>query len=156
MTLHIATITPKHIVCVSDRLLSPKHELANDRYKHLVLMADDGSAIISFAGFAGTINSEDDLENSTIDWLTQICSETSSNGKHSIDEHLNDIEKNANGFISKFQKNLDLRLAIFVVGQCKGKQFIRVIDNYLNEHLQETKISNRNLLRIRQTIVNIS
>lgn len=139
MTLHIATITPKHIVCVSDRLLSPKHELANDRYKHLVLMADDGSAIISFAGFAGTINSEDDLENSTIDWLTQICSETSSNGKHSIDEHLNDIEKNANGFISKFQKNLDLRLAIFVVGQCKGKQFIRVIDNYLNEHLQETK-----------------
>lgn len=141
MTLHIATITPKHIVCVSDRLLSSSHgflELANDRYKHLVLMADDGSAIISFAGFAGTINSEGDLENATIDWLTQICSETSSNGKHSIDEHLNDIKKNANGFINKFQKNLDLRLAILVVGQCKGEQFIRVIDNYLNEHLQET------------------
>lgn len=142
MTLHIATITAKHIVCVSDRLLSSSNgsflELANDRYKHLVLIADDGSAIISFAGIAGTINSEGDLENSTLKWITHTCDETSRHGGHTINEHLKGIKSNAPEFIKKFNKEHDLRLAILAVGQSNGEQFICVIDNYLNEQLQES------------------
>jgi len=142
MTLHIATITKNHIVCVSDRLISSSSghviELANDRYKHLVLITDDGSAVISFAGIAGTINSEGELENSTLNWLTQALNEASGQNKYTIIEHLNKLKDSAPEFLKNFKTEHDQRLSIFAVGQRKSKQFISVIHNYLDKRLDDS------------------
>ncbi len=141
MTLHINTITPTHIISVSDRQISTSRgmlELADDRYKHLLLMTDDGAAIISFAGFAGTITADGQFERSTIDWLTELCSETSRSGKHTIDAHLTDIRDQSKQYIDEFRKKGIkpelLRLAIVALGLCNNQQFTCVIDNCLENY----------------------
>jgi hypothetical protein len=58
MTLHVVTITPEHVLSVSDRLISTSggiKELDDDRFKHVTLQTDDARAVISFAGFAGKL-----------------------------------------------------------------------------------------------------
>ena len=94
MTLHINVITPNHVINVSDRLISTPtgyKEFDNDRYKHMVLITDDAKAIVSFAGFAGCFNASDQLKESMIDWLTQVIHETSVQGQHGIEKHLEDL-----------------------------------------------------------------
>jgi len=52
MTIHINTITPNHVITVSDRLLSTPTghiELGDDRYKHLILICDDARVVTSVA-----------------------------------------------------------------------------------------------------------
>ena len=74
MTLHIVTITPNHVICVSDRLIftpAGYREVDNDRYKHFLLLTDDARVIITFAGFAGILGPDEQLRETTIDWLTK-------------------------------------------------------------------------------------
>ena len=92
MTLHIRTITPNHVVYVSDRLIhTPTSyiELANDRYKHLILICDDARVVTSFAGIAGVIvpskDAASELANGTIDWITEVFQETSPNYQEKIE-----------------------------------------------------------------------
>jgi hypothetical protein len=71
MTLHITTITRKHIISVSDRLIATSSgfcELDADLYKHLILITDDAVMTIGFAGFAGLSSSP----NQTMDWFTEV------------------------------------------------------------------------------------
>jgi len=68
MTLHITTFMPNHIVSVSDRLLSvASHnnrnltvELADDQYKHIVLICDNAKTLVSFTGIAGLVRRDED------------------------------------------------------------------------------------------------
>ena len=142
MTLHIITITPKHIINVSDRLISTasgsKRELDNDLYKHLILITNDAVMTISFAGFAGL----DYSPNQTMDWLTEVINKTSSNGFHSIEKHLSNIAIAANKYIVQFKTQRiqaeALRLAVYAVGWVGTKeygevQYSCVIDNCIDK-----------------------
>lgn len=140
MTLHIVTITPNHVVVVSDRLIATSagyRELDNDRYKHLLLITDDARVIISFAGFAGILGSGNNLRETTIDWLTQVIQHTSREGRHRIDQHLTDIRDRAKDYINSLRNSRippsDLRLAILASGWVGSEQFNCVIDNCLEK-----------------------
>ena len=140
MTLHITTITPNHVVSVSDRLIATSagyRELDNDRYKHLLLVTDDAKVVISFAGFAGILGSDNNLKETTIDWLTQEIQHTSGEGHHRINEHLTDIRDHAQDYINSLSSNrippTDLRLAILASGWVGPEQFNCVIDNCLEK-----------------------
>lgn len=141
MTLHITTITPNHIITVSDRLIAPSPgycELDDDLYKHLILITDDASMTISFAGFAGLISSP----NQTVNWLTEVVNKTSSSGCHAIEKHLANIECAANDYISQFKgpgvHAGALRLAIYACGWVGTKEYGEiqygcVIDNCIDK-----------------------
>jgi len=137
MTLHIQTITPNHLVYVSDRLINTPAgylELADDRNKHLILLCDDAQVVASFAGIAG-IPKGSDLKDSTIDWLTDVF-QTTSQKAHGIDDHLYHLGRQVQPHIDglKRQYKLDsnmLRLAIQISGWIGDIQFSCVIDNYL-------------------------
>lgn len=140
MTLHIVTITPNHVVSVSDRLIATSagyRELDNDRYKHLLLITDDARVIISFAGFAGILGSDNSLKKTTIDWLTQVIEHTSREGHHTISQHLTDIREHAQDYINNLRSGrnppTDLRLAILASGWVGLEQFNCIIDNYLEK-----------------------
>lgn len=145
MTLHITTITPYHIITVSDRLIATASEskigyrdLDNDLYKHLILITDDARMTISFAGFAGLKSSP----NQTIEWLTEVISNTSRDGFHTIEKHLSNIAIAANDYIVQYKKKrvpaAALRLAIYACGWVGTKeygevQYCCVIDNYIDK-----------------------
>jgi len=138
MTLHIATIMPNHVIVVSDRLiatLAGYRELDNDSYKHLLLVTDDAKVIISFAGFAGILGSDNNLKETTIDWLIQVIQRTSGEGYHRINEHLTDIRDYAQGYINSLSNNrippTDLHLVILASGWVGPEQFNCVFDNCL-------------------------
>ena len=143
MTLHITTITPNHVISVSDRLVATSGgyiELDNDRYKHLILKTDDARVIVTFAGFAGIPASDGTLGKTTIDRLTRIIQNTSSKGYHLIGEHIKDIFNSVSRRINKLKKlkkcgisAKDLRLAIVISGWIGQEQFNYVIDNCLEK-----------------------
>ena len=143
MTLHINTITPNHIISVSDRLLSTSTgyiEDANDRYKHLILITDDARVLVTFSGFAGIIGKNDVLEESTIDWLTNVIMNTARDGRHKLwEDHIKDIKNDAEKRIEKLhtQDNVPLsklRLAIFIAGEYKGDLFGFIIENSIEKY----------------------
>jgi hypothetical protein len=135
MTLHVVTITPNHILSVSDRLISTSGgliELDDDRFKHVTLQTDDARAVISFAGFAGILGRDRKVKETTADWLTGVLENTMKAGYHGIDRHLNDIRDRTNQYLSSLRKKLpsgDLRLAIIVSGWAGSDAFNCVMDN---------------------------
>ena len=143
MTLHIRTITPNHVIYVSDRLLYTPTcyiELGDDRYKHLILICDDARVVTSFAGIAGILipskSGVSELKNGTIDWITKVFQNTSKND-HRIETHLNDLRSRVQDHIDSLGKRFkvpssSLKLAIQVSGWIGDVQFDCVIDNYLN------------------------
>ena len=142
MTLHINTITPNHIISVSDRLLSTSTgyiEDANDRYKHLILITDDARVLVTFSGFAGIIGKNGALEESTIDWLTNVIMDTARDGRHKLwEDHIKDIKNDAEKRIEKLQSQYKiplskLQLAIFIAGDYKGDLFGFIIDNSIEK-----------------------
>lgn len=140
MTLHILTITPNHVICVSDRLISTSTgytELDNDKYKHLLLTTNDARVSISFAGFAGILGKNSELNETTIDWLTQVIQNTSKAGYHDINKHLIDIRDCIQNHIDRLAKlripSKDLRLALLISGWIGSEQFGCVIDNCLEK-----------------------
>lgn len=140
MTLHIVTVTPNHVVSVSDRLIATSagyRELDNDSYKHLLLITDDARVIISFAGFAGILGSDNNLKETTIDWLTHVIQQTSGEGHHRIDQHLTDIRDRAKDYIHSLRNSgippTDLCLTILASGWVGPEQFNCVIDNCLEK-----------------------
>ena len=107
MTLHVITRTPNHILTVSDRMISASggyRELDDDRFKHVTLQTDDAHAVISFAGFAGILDGEGKVTETTVDWLTDILRDTMEAGHHGIDQHLNDIRDQTNKYIGNLGK----------------------------------------------------
>lgn len=145
MTLHIRTITPNHVIYVSDRLLyTPTGyiELGDDRYKHLILICDDARVVISFAGIAGILppakSGASELKNGTIDWLTKVFQDTSKKD-HRIEAHLNDLRSQIQDHINSLRNRFKLpsssvKLAIQVSGWVGEIQFDCIIDNYLNTY----------------------
>jgi len=140
MTLHIVTIMPNHIVSVSDRLIATSggyRELDSDRYKHLLLITDDAKVVISFAGFAGILESDNNLKKTTIDWLTHVIEHSSREGHHRINQHLTDIRDHAKDHINSLRNSrippTDLRLAILASRWVGSEQSICVIDNCLEK-----------------------
>ncbi len=137
MTLHIVTVTPNHILSVSDRMISTSDghvEVDDDRFKHLTLETDDARAVISFAGFAGQLGNEGKVIETTIDWLTGVLRDTEEAGHHGIDRHLTNIRDQANEYINNLKtrhQSWDLRLAILVSGWTGPYAFNCVIDNCL-------------------------
>lgn len=141
MTLHITTITPKHIISVSDRLIATSagfRELDADLYKHIILITDDSIMTICFAGFAGLVSSP----NQTMDWITEVINNTSRDGFHTIEKHLSNIAITANDYIAQFKKQRvqadALRLAIYACGWVGTKEYGEiqygcVIDNCLDK-----------------------
>ena len=122
MTLHITTITPNHIISVSDRLISTwsksdsKYlELDNDLYKHVVLLNRYTRTTVSFAGLAGLTS----LPKQTLDWLTKAISD-SNNSNLTIDKQLAQVAIAADAYIARFSRRgipaEALRLAIFASG----------------------------------------
>ena len=143
MTLHINTITPNHIISVSDRLLSTSTgyiEDANDRYKHLILITDDARVLVTFSGFAGIVRKNGAHEESTIDWLTNVIMNTAHDGRHKLwEDHIKDIKNDAEKRIEKLhtQDNIPLsklRLAIFIAGEYKGDLFGFIIENSIEKY----------------------
>jgi hypothetical protein len=144
MTLHVTTITPKHIVSVSDRLIATSSgfkELDRDRYKHLTLLTPDARVLITFAGFAGVADSNKNIKETILDHITQTLGATSSRGKHQVLTHLLSIKENTEKYISKLHNQglqwADLRLAIAVWGVVGTKeygpvQYSCLIDNCLS------------------------
>lgn len=140
MTLHITTITPNHVVSVSDRLIATSagyRELDNDRYKHLLLLTDDARVIVTFAGFAGILEPDNHLKETTIDWLTQVIQNTSREGHHGIEQHITDIWRHTQDYINRLRRrgisSTDLGLAILISGWVGSEQFNCVIDNCLEK-----------------------
>ena len=140
MTLHITTITPNHVVIVSDRLVVTTggyRELDNDRYKHLVLITDDARAVITYAGFAGILGQDNQLGKTTIDWLTDTICNTSHEGYHTIQKHMDDIRDHAQEYVDGLRAqgiSLEtLRLAVAAWGWIGGEQFGYVIDNCIDK-----------------------
>lgn len=143
MTLHIRTITPNHVITVSDRLIfTPTGyiELGDDRYKHLILICDDARVVTSFAGIAGIIipskKDASELKNGTIDWITEVFQETSRKA-HGIEQHLNDLRDQVQDHIDSLRNQYNLpsdsvKLAIQISGWIGDVQFDCVIDNYLD------------------------
>jgi len=140
MTLHITTITRNHIVRVSDRLIATSvgyRELDDDRYKHLLLLTDDARVIITFAGFAGILGPDEQLKETTIDWLTQVVRDTSREGYRGIEQHIAGIFNHAQDYINGLRRRriplADLRLAILISGWVGSEQFNYVIENCLEK-----------------------
>lgn len=137
MTLHVVTITPNHVLSVSDRMISTSGglvELDDDRFKHVTLLTDDARAVISFAGFAGKLGRDGKANETTADWLTGVLRDTLEAGYHGIDRHLNDIRDRANQYISSLRtrhQSWDLRLAILVSGWVGSDAFNCIMDNYI-------------------------
>jgi len=142
VTLHINTITPNHIISVSDRLISTPNgyiEEANDRYKHLILITDDARVAITFSGFAGMIGENGILEESTINWLKDIIIKTSHAGHRLWEDHIKDIKNEAEKRIEKLQVQSrvplsELQLVIFIAGDYKGDLFGFIIDNCIEKY----------------------
>lgn len=150
MTLHINTITPNHIISVSDRLLSTSTgyiQDSNDRYKHLILITDDARVIVTFSGFAGIIGKNGALEESTIDWLTNVIMNTARDGRHKLwEDHIKDIKNDAEKRIEKLQSQYKiplskLQLAIFIAGDYKGDLFGFIIDNSIEKFWTWAKVA---------------
>lgn len=149
MTLHINTITPNHIISVSDRLLSTSTgyiEDSNDRYKHLILITDDARVIVTFSGFAGIIGKNGALEESTIDWLTKVIMNTAHDGHHKLwEDHIKDIKNDAEKRIEKLRARKislsKLQLAIFIAGDYKGDLFGFIIDNSIEKYWTCAKVA---------------
>src|SRR5674476_1150201 len=104
MTLHITTITPNHIVSVSDRLISTSsiagsryQEIDNDLYKHVVLVNKGARMTICYAGHAGLTTSP----RQTLDWLTRAVSDGNTR-QLPIDELLAYVTMAANDYITQF------------------------------------------------------
>jgi hypothetical protein len=143
MTLHIRTITPNHVIYVSDRMVHTPTgyiELANDRYKHLILICNNARVVTSFAGIAGVIvpsrKAASELKYGTIDWITEVFQETSKK-HHRIEQHLNDLRDQVQDHIDCLRNQYNLRpdsvkLAIQISGWILDIQFDCVIDNYLD------------------------
>lgn len=137
MTLHIVTITPNHVISVSDRMISTSRghvEVDDDRFKHVTLQTEDARVVISFAGFAGILGRDGKLTETMVDWLTGVLRDTMEAGYHGIDRHLTDIRDQANRYIGNLKTRyprLDLRLAILVSGWIGPDAFNCVIDNCL-------------------------
>ena len=146
MTLHVVTITPNHIISVSDRLISRLSdsgtefvEIDNDMDKQFILVTDEARMTISYAGFAGTSKSP----KSTIKWLIDVIQNTSMRGIHNTKQHLGIIGDAVNKYISQFRgqgyPDEVLRLAIFASGWLNTKEYGEltynyVIDNCLDPH----------------------
>jgi hypothetical protein len=145
MTLHITTITPNHIISVSDRLNSTSsiagskyREIDNDLYKHVVLLNKSARMTICYAGHAGLTTAP----RQTLDWLTRAVSD--GNTRHlPIDELLAHVTIAANDYIAQFVKQgipVDaLRLVIFATGWVGTKeygdvQYNGVIDNCIDKY----------------------
>jgi len=145
MTLHITTITPNHIVTVSDRLISTSsvngskyQEIDNDLYKHIVLINKNARMTICYAGHAGLTTSP----RQTLDWLTKAVSDA--NSRHlPIDKLLAEVAVSANHYLVQFVKlgipADTLRLAIVASGWVGTKQFgdiqyIGVVDNCIDKY----------------------
>jgi hypothetical protein len=143
MTIHILTITPNHVITVSDRLIytpSGYIELGDDRYKHLILICDNARVVTSFAGIAGIVfpsrKGKSIVKHETIDWITKVFQETS-NKSHRIDDHLNDLRDQIQPHIDSLKQKYNLqsdtvKLAIQISGWVGASQFNCVIDNYLD------------------------
>jgi len=139
MTLHVTTFTPSHVVSVCDRLLSVQGkcvELADDRYKHFVLICDNARVAVSFCGIAGSVDRNNRLVDDTLDWLTNVASATA-HSRHDIDSHLNDfrdqLQPRINYLKSKYHLASEkLKLAVQVCGLVRETPFNCVIHNYLN------------------------
>ena len=150
MTLHINTITPNHIISVSDRLLSTSTgyiEDSNDRYKHFILITDDARVIVTFSGFAGIVGKKGALEESTIDWLTNVIMNTAGDGRHRLwEDHIKDIRNDAEKRVEKLNLQCKismskLQLAIFIGGDYKGDLFGFIIDNSIEKHWTWAKVA---------------
>jgi hypothetical protein len=141
MTLHIRTFTPHHVIYVSDRLLSTPSrsiELADDRYKHLVLICDDARVIIGFSGIAGILTDREasGLKHGTLDWITEVLQNTSKRA-HGLQQHINDLRDQVQGHIDGLRKKYrlssdEVKLAIQISGWVGDVQYDCVIDNYLD------------------------
>jgi len=135
MTLHVVTITPNHILSVSDRLISTSGgqiELDDDRFKHVTLRTEDARAVISFAGFAGILGRDGKVNETTADWLTGVLEDTMKAGHHGIDRHLTEIRDRTNQHLSSLRgksPSRDLRLAIIASGWAGSDAFNCVMDN---------------------------
>lgn len=149
MTLHINTITPNHIISVSDRLLSTSTgyiEDAADRYKHFILITDDARVIVTFSGFAGIVGKNGALEDSTIDWLTNVIMNTAYDGRHKLlEDHIYDIKNSAEKRIEKLHTqngipSSKLRLAIFIAGDYKSDRFGFIIENCIEKNWTWAKV----------------
>ena len=141
MTLHVITVTPEHILCVSDRLITTSGnsvEVDDDRFKHVTLQTDDARAVISFAGFAGKLNRYGILNETTADWITNVLVDTMEAGHHGINQHLTDLKDRIKKYHSELKQSLPLdviRLAIIVSGWAGSNAFNCVIDNCIETDL---------------------
>ena len=145
MTMHILTITPNHVITVSDRLLytpSGYIELGDDRYKHLILICDNARVVTSFVGIAGIVfpsrKGESIVKHETIEWITEVFQETSKKA-HGIDDHLNDLRGQVQPHIDNLKRKYNLqydtvKLAIQISGWVGNSQFNCIIDNYLDTY----------------------
>lgn len=142
MTLHVVTITPNHVLSVSDRLISTSGglvELDDDRFKHVTLQTDDARAVISFAGFAGKLGLDGKVNETTADWLSSVLEGTMKAGYHGIDKHLNDIKDSMEHYLTSLRKEFSaevLRLAIIVSGWTGSDAFNCVMDNCIETDLR--------------------
>jgi len=142
MTLHVITITPEHILSVSDRLLSTSDgliELDNDRFKHVTLQTDDARAVISFAGFAGMLGRDGKVNQTTADWLTTVLIDTLEAGHHGINEHVTDVKDRTIQYLSQLRVKfplIDRRMAIIISGWAGFNAFNCVIDNCIEPDLK--------------------
>lgn len=147
--MHILTITPNHVITVSDRLLytpSGFIELGDDRYKHLIPICDNARVVTSFAGIAGivlpSVKGESIVKHETIAWITEVFQETSKNA-HGIDDHLNDlrdkVQQHIDNLKSKYSLQSDtVKLAIQISGWVGNSQFNCIIDNYLDTYYRSS------------------
>lgn len=145
MTLHVVTRTPNHILTVSDRTISTIRmsdgkisirELDDDRFKHVTLQTNDARAVISFAGFAGLLDREGKVIETTVDWLTSVLEDSMKARHYGIDQHLNNIRDQINKHVGNLRKKyptFDLRLAILIMGWTGVIGFGCVIDNCIKE-----------------------
>jgi hypothetical protein len=141
MTLNVITISPRYVVSVSDRrMLTPNgyQDIDDNRYKHTVLLTDDGVAVIAFAGFAGTFRRGGRLPHTTADWIAQTIEKTALNSGYTIEEHMNALRDGAGDYVheacTQLQASLSVRLALVATGWVKGQPFNCVVDNCLAEH----------------------
>lgn len=145
MTLHVITITPEHILSVSDRLISTSGglmELENDRFKHVTLQTEDARAVISFAGFAGILERDGKVNQTTADWLTTVLNDTLKVGHHGINEHITDVKDRTIQYLSQLRVKfpwIDRRMAIIISGWAGSNAFNCVIDNCIEPDLKWSK-----------------
>jgi hypothetical protein len=148
MTLHVNTITPNHIISISDRLLSTPNggfEDSDDRYKYLILMTDDARVVITFSGIAGIVENGT-FKDSTIDWLTNVINNTAHDKRHRLwEDHIKDIKNDAEKRIEKLHTQYKiplskLQLAIFIAGEYKGDFLGFIIENSIEKYWTWAKV----------------